>query len=377
MNSLYTELYQTESRYCHQIGPLNFDLRYKIYDEKNFKTIISTSLEFLNSLEPFVKDGSIIVIGDVHCSISQLFMPLIVSGFITDISYDYILDKFNYTINYQFIDNHDITIVYLGDIMYRGIHSHAMAMIEALISICESTNKVKWCFGNHDIHFLRGLYLPRYALNEYINASPRYFQIFNKMTNFALNNKNIHNYIMYDGINNIVFSHTVQSIEGLSKAMDIYNSLINDNIIQNTKILLENINGEILNQMVRDVLHVYIKSNIDINILHKLHTFFEKLYWLRPSDEMIETPYLFTNEFSHFIGHTPIESIESRKYKNKTIIMCDINTNNNEIFDNPNLFIINLEKDVVQYFNHVLKYDNLNVTNVIKLINELNEVLRD
>ena len=152
----YTELYKTESRYCHDIGPLNFNLGYKIYDENNFKKIISKSLDFLNSLEPSIKNNSIITIGDVHGSIPQLFMPLIVSGFITDISYDYILDKFNFTINYQYINNHNITIVYLGDIMYRGIHSHVMAMIEALINICETTDKVKWCFGNHDIHFLRG-----------------------------------------------------------------------------------------------------------------------------------------------------------------------------------------------------------------------------
>ena len=28
----YTELYKAESRYCHDIGPLNFNLGYKIYD---------------------------------------------------------------------------------------------------------------------------------------------------------------------------------------------------------------------------------------------------------------------------------------------------------------------------------------------------------
>ena len=95
MNSKYTELYKTESRYCHDIGPLNFNLGYKIYDENNFKKIISKSLDFLNSLEPSIKNNSIITIGDVHGSIPQLFMPLIVSGFITDLSYDYIYDNLN------------------------------------------------------------------------------------------------------------------------------------------------------------------------------------------------------------------------------------------------------------------------------------------
>ena len=95
MNSKYTELYKTESTYCHNIGPLNFNLGYKIYNESNFKKIISKSLDFLNSLEPFIKNNSIITIGDVHGSISQLFMPLIVSGFITNLSYDYIYDKFD------------------------------------------------------------------------------------------------------------------------------------------------------------------------------------------------------------------------------------------------------------------------------------------
>ena len=86
MNSKYTELYKTENTYCHNIGPLNFNLRYNIYDENNFKKIISKSLDFLNSLEPSIKNNSVIAIGDVHGSIPQLFMPLIVSGFITDLS---------------------------------------------------------------------------------------------------------------------------------------------------------------------------------------------------------------------------------------------------------------------------------------------------
>ena len=373
----YTELYQTESKYAHKIGPLNFDLRYKIYNENNFKKIISTSLDFLNSLEPIVQNNNILVIGDVHGSIPQLFMPLIISGFISDISYDYTLDKFNYTINQQFINNHNIIIIYLGDIMYRGIHSHAMTMIDALIDICKSTNKVKWCFGNHDIHFLRGLYLPKYALKEYINSSPRYFEIIRKMMDFALRNENIHNYIIFDGINNVIFSHTIQSIEGLSEAVDIYNSLINDNIIKDTKLILENINGDILNRITRKVLKIYIKPELDQTIINKLHLFFEKLYWLRPTDNNCETPYLYSNEYSHFIGHTPVETIENKRYKNKNIIMCDINTFNNEIYDNPNLFIINLEQYSIKYFNQILEYKHLDVSNVIKLINELNKVLHD
>lgn len=370
----YTELYKTESRYCRDIGPLNFNLGYKIYDENNFKKIISKSLDFLNSLEPFIKNNSVIVIGDVHGSIPQLFMPLIVSGFITDISYDYILDKFNFTINYQYINNHNITIVYLGDIMYRGIHSHVMAMIEALINICETTDKVKWCFGNHDIHFLRGLYLPKYILNEYINSSPRYFQIINRMTKFALNNKSIHNYILSDDICNIIFSHTIQSIEGLSKAVDIYNSLIKDDIIKDTKMILENINGDVLNQMARKVLKVYIKTELDKTMIDRLHAFFEKLYWLRPSSDSYETPYIYLNESTHFIGHTPVEKIGNEKFKNKDLVMCDLNTYNNEVFDNPNIFIINLELQKINYFNQVLEYESLDVSNVIKLTNELKNI---
>lgn len=370
----YTELYKAESRYCRDIGPLNFNLGYKIYDENNFKKIISKSLDFLNSLEPFIKNNSVIVIGDVHGSIPQLFMPLIVSGFITDISYDYILDKFNFTINYQYINNHNITIVYLGDIMYRGIHSHVMAMIEALINICETTDKVKWCFGNHDIHFLRGLYLPKYILNEYINSSPRYFQIINRMSKFALNNKSIHNYILSDDICNIIFSHTIQSIEGLSKAVDIYNSLIKDDIIKDTKMILENINGDVLNQMARKVLKVYVKTELDKTMIDRLHLFFEKLYWLRPSSDSYETPYIYLNESTHFIGHTPVEKIGNEKFKNKDLVMCDLNTYNNEVFDNPNMFIINLELQKINYFNQVLEYESLDVSNVIKLTNELNNI---
>lgn len=369
----YTELYQTESKYCHNIGPLNFNLKYKIYDENNFKKIVSKSLDFLNSLEPFINNDSVIVVGDVHCSISQLFMPLVVSGFISNISYDFKNDKFNFKINHEFINKCNITIIYLGDIMYRGIHSHAMAMIDTLINICISINKVKWCFGNHDIHFLRGLYLPKYALNEYIDSSPRYVEIMNKMMKFASHNKNIHNCAISDGFSNVIFSHTIQSIEGLSKAIDIYNSLINDKIIKGSKLILENIYGDTINQMVRNIIQLYSKRDLDSCTLNKLNEFINKLYWLRPYDDNDETPYLFNNETTHFIGHTPVEKIENTKYKNKNIVMCDLNTFNNEVFDNPNIFIINLNSYNIHYYNQVLEYNHLDVSNVIKLTNELNE----
>ena len=54
--------------------------------------------------------------------------------------------------------------------------------------------------------------------------------------------------------------------------------------------------------------------------------------------------------------------------------MCDLNTYNNEVFDNPNMFIINLELQKINYFNQVLEYKGLDVSNVIKLTNELNEL---
>ena len=194
------------------------------------------------------------------------------------------------------------------------------------------------------------------------------------MSKFALNNKSIHNYILSDDICNIIFSHTIQSIEGLSKAVDIYNSLIKDNIIKDTKMILENINGDILNQMTRKVLKVYIKTELDKTMIDKLHAFFEKLYWLRPSPDSYETPYIYLNESTHFIGHTPVEKIGNEKYKNKDLVMCDLNTYNNEVFDNPNMFIINLELQKINYFNQVLEYESLDVSNVIKLTNELNNI---
>ena len=52
--------------------------------------------------------------------------------------------------------------------------------------------------------------------------------------------------------------------------------------------------------------------------------------------------------------------------------MCDLNTYNNEVFDNPNMFIINLELQKINYFNQVLEYESLDVSNVIKLTNDLN-----
>ena len=126
--------------------------------------------------------------------------------------------------------------------------------------------------------------------------------------------------------------------------------------------------------MTREVLKIYIKTELDKTIIDKLHLFFEKLYWLRPTPDNYETPYLYLNESIHFIGHTPVENIRNEKYKNKYIVMCDLNTYNNEVFDNPNMFIINLELQKINYFNQVLEYKGLDVSNVIKLTSELNDL---
>jgi len=142
----------------------------------------------MNNLSDPETNRKIYIVGDIHGSVIQLFTPLIKARIIRNLRYSFDEDQFEFDF-YKNVDK-NTRIIYTGDIIYRGIHAHLMAMIEALILVIQRFNYkiVNWVFGNHDMEFVKYGGVPRYTLSEYARACPRFHELHSLFCDFALKN---------------------------------------------------------------------------------------------------------------------------------------------------------------------------------------------
>lgn len=345
------------------------------YDENVFKIYVDKCLNVINNVL-IDKYPRINVVGDIHGSIIQLFSPLVRAQLIKNVKYDFVRDEFKFdvvkpeeiiTSDYSEESESEesetsktskikpdyVEIIYTGDLIYRGCHAHLMAMIEALIKVCELFPKnVHWCFGNHDIDFVGIHGVPRYVLNNYRKVCPRFNEIYNKFITFAFNNPDI--LIYKNDKYSLAVSHTIQTREGVAKAMDLYNS---EKQIQSFSIIDNNI-AESLNNMVKLILRDVYKS-----VEYDTHAYYDDilhyLYWYRPN-EVDKNDIITYDCDNHFVGHTPC-TLETLSYfntfvnKHHSIYKIDTNTPNDEYSDNC-LWI-----SIVNVSNHynmkIIEYD--------------------
>ena len=170
----------------------------QIYSEDVFNKMIDTIIPKINNLKQDLENEVKYIVGDVHGSVVQLFSPLVKAGIIKNLRYSHDEDKFEFDFCNSSNISRNTRIIYTGDIIYRGIHAHLMAMIESLIIIIQRFNYkiVNWVFGNHDMEFVKYSGIPRYTLNEYKNACPRFDEIHLLFTEFALRNPYKFGYIL-------------------------------------------------------------------------------------------------------------------------------------------------------------------------------------
>jgi hypothetical protein len=338
----------------------------------------------------------IYIVGDIHGSVIQLFAPLIKAKIIKNLRYDEDFDKFEFDF-YKNI-NPDTRIIYTGDIIYRGIHAHLMAMIEALIIIIQRFNYkiVNWVFGNHDMEFIKYGGIPRYTLNEYKMCCPRFYEIHSMFCEFALKNPYKFGYelnidliknnfkssdilkdedkdlskidieikLTDDIINDIQFNqilitHTIQTDIELRKFIKLYNEIFNTVVLYKD---LMSINQ--MNICFDNIVKLMLKSNDKyFNPTSKYSNLLALTMWNRPPVENSEIKNSKNNyvDFGyryHFIGHTPIDTFkyidvfdESDKIKN-TIIMTDLNTFNNEYYDDCSWYSLsNFKRFTIKQIN--------------------------
>ena len=181
------------------------------------------------------------IVGDVHGSILQLFMPLKQAGILKKIElkeerneYDTIY-KFRYKLASDEQIRNSKQVIYCGDFFGRARHSLTVAMLYTFISIYNTVNrisrdKIVWVFGNHDVGFIRKfiynydeqtyrshVYLHEiddiyYDINN--NIYPDFIELFKQFID-----DNPYPCIYYDSDSNIMVSHTFMKT---SESTEVY-----------------------------------------------------------------------------------------------------------------------------------------------------------
>ena len=172
---------------------------------------------YINSQNPLPGSETLIV-GDVHGSLLQLFMPLKKAGLIRGIEYYH-----NSTKPCRFSCEPSLTdstssVIYCGDMFGRAKHSLTVDMIITFIDTINLINKrrpnsVIWVYGNHDTSFIRGILLNGTRISD-VEAS-EYDEIINSPNLKFLKTKmlemlksNEYPCIYYSENSNIQVSHT-------------------------------------------------------------------------------------------------------------------------------------------------------------------------
>jgi len=380
--SKYTEIYNLESQCIANDIDINEFKMPPMYSEKLFNNLIYKQLNVINTLPVYL--NKLLIVGDIHGSIFQLFAPLISAGLIKNIKYLKEIDKFEFEYPKNVLNNS--RVIYTGDILYRGIHAHIMAMIEALIEIVEHYNfkNVVWVFGNHDIEFIRYGGIPNYTLQEYKFVNKRFDEIHMRFRNFALHNPYPFCYYSKNNANNnFIVSHTIQTFEDLSLFVEYYSKL-------DKNVNIKTINANELNKYMNNIIKFMFKDfnfkNYSVQYDKKslYHLCISCLYWSRPRDN---EEYFTFNSFHHFIGHTPVEICGYEKIilnleKPHVIIMCDYNTYNNEFNDNytfidysiNDISIYTKFNDLIKIKKHRIEY-HTNLKDVMASINFIKHTL--
>lgn len=100
-----------------------------------------------------------VIVGDVHNSLLQLLIPLILSKVIVRNKkfdpLDYVGNHLyiNYEINKEY--NSETEVIYLGDLVHFGYHDCEFEMMDFLVNVINHNNKVHWLIGNHDIVYFK------------------------------------------------------------------------------------------------------------------------------------------------------------------------------------------------------------------------------
>ena len=314
--------------------------------DKKHDSFLNYLCEYINTTDITLSttDKSLIV-GDVHGSVLQLFMPLKQANILKHITI--INNKFVCTISEDY-ENYK-QIIYCGDFVGRARHTLTISMLYEFINIYNKVNKLKpdtivWVFGNHDVGFIRkfifnfvssNVHVYKSELNSITNDLTELNILKNNMIELIKNNK----WVCVYKNKNIMVSHTLISKYknnyccGLNCLYNLFNNLMPQfkNIIDNNFDNIKSISRE----------------------LYKIFKVVDKLKWHNMIVPSIEDLYGQNSKSNVLGGMKRSGSIKSFK---ETTILYDSDILRDKINDVSYDFDKLEDDDKIKFINNLAKY---------------------
>ena len=366
---------------------INIKPEAKKIENDYLKYMIKTINNELNKLQ-IKHNQKFFVVGDVHSSVCQFMLPLVLSGFAHHIAnttnfIDFDFDKKEFIVNVWIPKNDDKRVIYLGDIICRGYNVYSLSLLDKLIDLCQLYSKnIYYTPGNHDVGLLM-FFKSQMKHTDYAECLPciPFFpfefneiceniytidyikQLILKFKNAILTCDNIKCVLEFEhegqGCQScqscqscqLLFSHTIPAPND-----DVFNALCRNNEpkINNFKYQVELFNKYMTDynnkiefdddvvkiESVNNVFKYMVKNRGGVANLktYGLCTFI-MLFMNQHVDDAFEFDVNYFNKPNnqiHFIGHTCIPAtITIKNIDNNKIIMCDCNTGNNEQSETP------------------------------------------
>ena len=365
-----------------------FDLNYDLFDsladdskilDKDYKQYNTNHINFINhiceyisSTEIEINDSSIsLIVGDVHGSVLQLFMPLKQAKILNTISFNPKNNTFTYTLTNLSESNQ---VIYCGDFFGRAKHPLTVELILAFINIYNEVNKLNedkivWVFGNHDVGFIKTYCykLPTLTSGIFkietkdIEESLNFENLIEKLKNLVDNNKYPCIYVNHNS--KIIVSHTLIPYEKIEDDDDetLYNSI--EYVYENSFL---NNSDKSFKELTFDE-QINCINNIAIQNIKFKNSWFGKsiektLYWSKPF-EYKNKKYIFNienkndniNQYKYFIGHTILHNIDNMIEKH-----IDFNFDFNVEFDKAiNEFIMKFRNLKFKDISAIKLFDNI------------------
>lgn len=206
-----------------------------ILDNKHNEYIKYVCDYITNTESEIDREYKYIIVGDVHGSILQLFMPLKQAQIIDSIEYNNTTKTFKYSINKQ-LQNNITKVIYCGDFVARAKHSLTVEMLITFLDIYNEVNLINpdliiWTYGNHDIGFIKYYAFnfdsctPQIYNSEFssIDLNPKKDELIEKLRNNVVNNK--YPCMYYNSELQIQVSHTFIPLNTFELSID--NDIVN------------------------------------------------------------------------------------------------------------------------------------------------------
>jgi hypothetical protein len=327
---------------------------------KNDINFINYICDYINTAEIETNDNDKnIIVGDVHASILQLFMPLKQANILKKLEFDNEKTKFTFKLNELNELNEYKQVIYCGDFVGRAKHPLTVEILIAFLEILNEinentkikTNNIVWVFGNHDIGFIKH-FIDKYKY--------KYSTTINDNNKIEEKNEFLSTDVYESELNDIVNS------KNLERLLDLLEKYVNENKYP----CVYYSNDE--NIIVSHTFTIYTNKSVMMNRdyifvgLNILYSLFEDINF----NEIDEKTRIYLNRFiiNLYRAHNAIVNSINKQENKQTIY--NIFTNNVDKEDEYYKFAINCI-DRIFYSDNKDEFEKLEISAQVDFINKL------